>query len=40
MNWEVLLALCIWDFTCVGNCSECASYCFGLPLSGEATPTE
>ena len=25
MNWEVLLAMCIWDFTCVGNCSECVS---------------
>ena len=25
MNWEVLLAMCIRDFTCVGNCSECLS---------------
>ena len=25
MNWEVLLAMCIWDFTCVVNCSECVS---------------
>ena len=25
MNWEVLLPMCIWDFTCVGNCSECVS---------------
>ena len=39
MNWEVLLALCIWDFTCVANCSECISY--GLvSLSVEATSTE
>ena len=25
MNWEVLLAMCIWDFTCFGNCLECVS---------------
>ena len=25
MNGEVLLAMCIWDFTCVGNCSKCVS---------------
>ena len=39
MNWEVLLAVFIWDFTCVENCSECVLY--GLVShSGEATPTE
>ena len=40
MNWEVLLAVFIWDFTCVENCSECVIIWFGLPLSGEATATE
>ena len=26
MNWEVLLAVFIWEFTCVENCSECVLY--------------
>ena len=39
MNCDVLLAVFIWDFTCVENCSECVLYVWS-PLSGEATPTE
>ena len=41
MNWEVLLAVFIWDFTRVENCSECVLYGLvshsvvrQLPLSG------
>ena len=26
MNWEVLIAVFILDFTCVENCSECVLY--------------